>query len=548
MEGTAPGVNGFQQFQFVSLLLLIFLVGFGTLAHRLRIPYPIVLVIGGLLVSVVPGLPHISLNPDLVFVVMLPPLLFSAAYNTSWREFRRNFSTIFSLSFTLVAFTTVGIGLVAHWILPNMDWRLGLVLGAILSPTDAIAATAIGKRLHLPRRITDILEAESLVNDGSGLLALEFAVAIVVTGHAPTILEGLWRLLYLVVAGIVVGLVLGHVIYAFQKRIEDTPIEVTLSLITPYLAYSAGESIHASGILSVVACGLYLGRRTSLYLSTAARVEGFATWNTLTFVLNGIAFLLIGLQLPYIWQSSHHLGASNLLFSAAVVVSAVIGLRLAWVFARQFFARRFMSRIRRRPRPSASVRGLFIIGWTGMRGVVSLAAAISLPETTETGAPFPERSTIIYLTFCVIFVTLVLQGLTLPAIIRRLGLQRREGPEQEELAGRKRVIRAALRQLDELRDSDGGPAKERIYSELGQRYKARLRTLENREDSDGRDRSHDEDGVYDYNLYRSIGRQLRETERAAALKLRDENQIDDEVLRKIERELDLLDTRYPERS
>jgi monovalent cation/hydrogen antiporter len=539
-------VNSLQQFQFVSLLLLIFLVGFGTLAQRLRIPYPIVLVIGGLLVSVIPGLPHISLNPDLVFVVMLPPLLFSAAYHTSWREFRRNFSTIFSLSFTLVAFTTVGIGLIAHWALPNMDWRLGLVLGAILSPTDAIAATAIGKRLHLPRRITDILEAESLVNDGSGLLALEFTVAIVVSGRTPTIAEGLWRLLFLVIGGIAVGLVLGRLIYAFQRRIENSSIEVTLSLITPYLAYSAGESIHASGILSVVACGLFLGRRTSLYLSTAARMEGFATWNTLTFVLNGIAFLLIGLQLPYIRQSTARLGLGTMLFSAAVVVFAVIALRLAWVFARQFVARHLLSRFRRRPMPATSVRGVFIIGWTGMRGVVSLAAAISLPETTESGAPFPERSTIVFLTFCVIFVTLVLQGLTLPVIIRRLGLERREGPEQEELSGRKKVLRAALHRLEELRDSDRRQRKDAVYSDLAQRYRSRLGTLESPEGSHRRDGSEDEEDAYDYSLYRSVGRQLRAVERDTAVKLRNENQIDDDVLRKIERELDLLDIRYPE--
>ena len=540
-------MDSLQQFQFVSLLLLVFLVGFGVLAQRLRIPYPIVLVIGGLIVSLIPGLPRISLDPNLVFLVMLPPLLFSAAYNTSWREFRRNFSTIFSLSFTLVAFTTVGIGLITHWLIPNMDWRLGLVLGAILSPTDAIAATAIGKRLQLPRRITDILEAESLVNDGSGLLALEFTVAIVVSGHTPTIAEGIWRMLYLVVGGIAVGLVLGRVIYAFERRIENTSIEVTLSLITPYLAYSAGEAIHSSGILSVVACGLFLGRRTSLYLSTAARMEGFATWNTLTFVLNGMAFLLIGLQLPYIRQSTYRLGASTLIFSGTVVVAAVIGLRLAWVFARQFFARRLLSRIRRHPLPATSVRGVFIIGWTGMRGVVSLAAAISLPETTETGAPFPERATIIYLTFCVIFVTLVLQGLTLPVIIRRLGFNRADGPEQEELSGRKRVIRAALHHLEELRESDGGPRKQAVYADLAQRYRSRLRNLENRDGSGaGNDGPEDED-VYDYSLYRSVGRQLRTVERATALQLRDENQIDDDVLRKIERELDLLDTRYPER-
>lgn len=542
MKDWRSAVNGLHQIEYIFLLLLIFLIGFGALAQRLKIPYPIVLVIGGLLLSIVPGLPRISLDPDLVFLVMLPPLLFAAAYQTSWREFRRNISTIFSLAFALVAFTTVGIGLIAHWLLPTLDWRTGLVLGAILSPTDAIAATAIGKRLHLPKRITDILEAESLVNDGSGLLALEFTVGIVVSGRTPSISEGVLRLLYLVFGGIVAGLLVGRILYAFEKRIENTSIEVTLSLVTPFLAYFAGESIHSSGILSVVACGLFLGRHTSLYLSTGARMEAFATWNTLTFVLNGTAFLLIGLQLPYVQQSTQGIGPRALLFSGVVVVIAVIALRLAWVFTRQFVAMRLWFRLLRRDPPAIPPRGVFIVGWTGMRGVVSLAAAISLPETTASGAPFPQRNTIIFLTFCVIFATLVLQGLTLPYLIQRLGLGRKEGLEQEEIDGRRKVIHAALEHLGHLRDSDEREGKTSVYSELAQRYNARLRLYDNsEEDSDARQ---DE---YDYDLYRVVSRQLREVERREAIELRDKGEIDDEVLRKIERNLDLLDTRYPER-
>jgi CPA1 family monovalent cation:H+ antiporter len=535
-------VGGFHQIEYVFLLLLLFLIGFGTLAQRLKIPYPIVLVIGGLLVSVLPGLPKISLNPDLVFLVMLPPLLFSAAYNTSWREFRRNIGTIFSLAFMLVGFTTIGIGLVAHWLIPNLDWRTGLVLGAILSPTDAIAATAIGKRLHLPKRISDILEAESLVNDGSGLLALEFAVGIVVSGHTPTFAEGLGRLLYLVAGGICAGLVVGRVLYALEKRIDNASIEVTLSLVTPFLAYFAGEAIHSSGILSVVACGLFLGRHTSLYLSTGARVEAFATWNTLTFILNGIAFLLIGLQLPYVQNSIEGIGAKQLLGSAAIVVLAVIGLRLMWVFARQFGVRRLLIRVLHRKQPKIRSRALFIVGWTGMRGVVSLAAAISLPETVANGAPFPERNVIIYLTFCVIFTTLVLQGLTLPFLIRRLKLGGAGGVEEEEREGRRKILRAALDYLDHLRDSEKAGPNSPVYAEYAQRYRGRLHLLEAEESENASQKDED----YDYNLYRTLGRQLRDVERRTAVSLRDRGDIDDEVLRRIGRDLDLLDTRYRE--
>jgi monovalent cation/hydrogen antiporter len=210
-----------------------FVVGFGTIAQRLKTPYPIVLVIGGLLLSVIPGLPHVSLDPDLIFLVMLPPLLFSAAFNTSWRDFRYNLTSILLLAFGLVAFTTFGVGLTAHWLIPGFDWRLGMVLGAVISPTDAIAATAIAKRLKLPERIVDILEGESLVNDGSGLLALEFAVAMVVSGHVPSAAEAVWRLAYLTIAGIATGLVLGKIVYIFERWIDNAPIEISASIVVP---------------------------------------------------------------------------------------------------------------------------------------------------------------------------------------------------------------------------------------------------------------------------------------------------------------------------
>lgn len=535
----------FHQIESVFLLLLLFLIGFGTLAKRLKIPYPIVLVVAGLILSTIPGLPRVALYPNLVFLVMLPPLLFAAAYNTSWREFRRHISTIFSLAFGLVGVTTVAIGFVAHWLIPGMDWRTGLVLGAILSPTDAIAATAIGRRLHLPKRISDILEAESLVNDGSGLLALQFALAMVVSGHTPGFVEGAGELLYLVGGGITVGLAIGWVLFALEKRIEDSSIEVTVSLVTPFLAYFGGEAIHASGILSVVACGLFLGRHTSLYLSTGARIEAFATWNTLTFILNGIAFLLIGLQLPVIQQGIHGIGIGELLGSGAIVVTAVILLRLLWVFARQYLAQRLLRRIfRRKDQFEVRPRAVFVVGWTGMRGVVSLAAAISLPETVQSGAPFPQRNAIIYLTFCVIFVTLVVQGLTLPIIIRRLGLGGSDGIEEEEKEGRRKIVRAALEFLDRLREDDKAGLDSPVYNEYSQRYEARLRLI----DGPVEPNEAEHNGNYDYRLYRSLGRRLREVERATAVRLRDQGEIDDEVLRRIEHDLDLLDTRYRERS
>ncbi|MGI8960114.1 MAG: Na+/H+ antiporter [Bryobacteraceae bacterium] len=526
-----------QQFGSIFLLLLLFVVGLGTLAQRLKTPYPIVLVVGGLLLSLVPGLPRVSLDPQMIFVVMLPPLLFSAAFNTSWRDFRHNLISILPLAFGLVAFTTLGVGITAWWLLPGFDWRLGLVLGAVISPTDALAATSIAKRLGLPKRISDILEGESLVNDGSGLLALEFAVAIIVSGHTPSAAKAIWQLIYLVIGGIVAGLVLGKVVYIFEHWVDNPPIEITASIIAPYLAYLGAERIDASGVLSVVACGLYLGWRSSVYFSSTARLQAWATWNTLTFILNGLAFLLIGLQLRYVIAGIRQVSLETLVFSAAVVVLLVMVLRLAWVYSEAYLSSVVTRKLSNQATPLASSRGIFIVGWTGMRGVVSLAAAISLPQALESGKPFPARNMIVFLTFCVIFVTLVLQGLTLPALIRRLGLSRKTGKNPEEDKARQTIIRSALEQLDTMQ-AHGKPEFSSVYEHVAEHYRARLAA------AGGEDDEMEEFKPEVYELYRQITQKLREVERSTAVKLRNENEINDAVLRRLERELDLLDVRY----
>ena len=293
-----------QHFEPVLILLLILVVVLALLAKRFRTPYPIILVIGGLLLSLLPRMPHAELNPEVVFLVFLPPLLFSAAFQTSWRDFRYNLVSILMLAFGLVGFTVFCVAAVVPWILPKFNWHLGLVLGAVICTTDAIAATSIARRLSLPRRIRDVIEGESLVNDVSGLVALQFAVAIVVTGNVPSAGSQIGRLLYLIASGIAIGFAIGKIIYWVEKKIDDAPIEITISLITPYLAYLAAESVHSSGVLATVVCGLYLGHESSIYLSTRARLQAAAVWETLNFALNGIVFILIGLQLPYILSSS----------------------------------------------------------------------------------------------------------------------------------------------------------------------------------------------------------------------------------------------------
>ena len=302
--------TGIHSIELIVLLLMIFVVALASVSKRLQVPYPIILVIGGVLLSLFPHGPHVELDPDLVFLVILPPLLFSAAYVTPWQDFRYNLVSILMLAFGLVGFTVLGVAAASRWILPGFDWRMGLVLGAVVSTTDAVAATSIAQRLGLPKRIVSILEGESLVNDASGLLALEFATALLVTGRTPPAGEDVWRLLYLVVGSVTIGLVVGKLIYLLELKIDDAPIEITISLIAPYFAYLAAEGAHASGVLATVACGLYLGHKSSLYLSRDARLSGQAVWDTLTFILNGFVFILIGIQLPYVLSGirTHRLG------------------------------------------------------------------------------------------------------------------------------------------------------------------------------------------------------------------------------------------------
>src|ERR1700727_337109 len=292
--------SGIHGAQLILLLLLLFVAAFAALARRLQTPYPIVLVIAGLLLGFVPGIPRITLEPDLIFLVVLPPLLYAAAWETSWREFSNNLVSISMLAFGLVGFTVLGVAMAGPWLFAGFDWRIGFVLGAAVATTDAIAATSIAKRIGLPKRIVDLLEGESLLNDATGLLALEFAVAMVVHGQDPTVGAASLRLLYLTFAGIASGLILARIVEWFEHRIDDGPIEIAVSILVPYAAYLTAEAIHASGVLAVVAAGLYLGRKSSQFFSPSVRLQAQAVWNSLTFILNGFVFVRTDVQLPFV--------------------------------------------------------------------------------------------------------------------------------------------------------------------------------------------------------------------------------------------------------
>lgn len=531
--------TGISHSEAILLVLLLLVAALAFLAKRLSIPYPIVLVIGGLCLSLVPAAPRISLDPNVVFLIILPPLLFSAAFHTSWREFRNNLVSIVLLAFGLVGFTIFGVAAVTRLLLPGFDWKLGLVLGAVVATTDPISATATARRLGIPRKITDLLEAESLVNDGSGLVALKFTAALVVTGVTPSFVVGLGELLYLICAGVAIGLTIGFVVHVTQRRISDAPIEITISLITPYVAYLAAESAGCSGVMATLACGLYLGRRSSGFFSLHARIESTAVWNTIDFILNGVVFLVLGLQLPYILSDIEALSLNALVVDGALFSLLVILLRLVWVYPGAWLSKQIRRNLRMRRVDIFSRGEIFIVGWSGMRGVLALAAAISLPEMLVNGARFPQRNLIIFLTFCVIFATLVLQGLSLPPLIRRLGLSGFSSGASEEALARREMITSALAWLNR-RDSESqsiAPPDAREQSE--RYYQRRLAVLDEHLGGDGQ--------VPPTRVGQdSLAKQLRAIERATALKLRDENKIHDEVLRKVERELDLLDARFGE--
>jgi monovalent cation/hydrogen antiporter len=528
--------TGIHAVELILLLLLLFVVAFAALAQKLKTPYPIVLVIAGLLLGFVPHTPKITLDPELIFLVILPPLLYSAAWLTSWPDFCHNLVSVASLAIGLVAFTVLGVAAVASWLFPGFDWRIGFVLGAVVAATDAIAATSIARRVGLPKRIVHVLEGESLVNDATGLLALEFAIAIVVYGRTPTISSAVLRLAYLIVAGIAVGLTLGRIVEWFEQRINDAPIEIAVTIFVPYTAYLAAEAIRGSGVLAVVAAGLYLGHKSSRFFSPPVRLQATAVWESLVFVLNGVVFVVIGLQLPYVLRQTEDIPITNLLLYGGLFSALIILLRLLWTFpsARVSYFIRIHLLHQKEEQPRA--RELFVVGWTGMRGVVALAAAISLPEVVASGSSFPHRDLIVFLTFCVILVTLVLQGLTLPPLIRALGFADASGQHSQGAEARRAVLEAALQYL-EGRSRTDLPVFAGLYDDLKQHYKHRLAALgDSPGDRDGPEHEY-------YARYLDLSRELLHKERQTIWLLRDQRRIDDGVLREMEHELDLSETR-----
>lgn len=521
---------------FVGLLMTVAILG--LVARRLTIPYPVLFVVGGAVLGFVPELPQIQLKPELVFLFFLPPLLFPAALFTSLRDFRANLRPISLLAVGLVLFTTVTVAYCAHYFM-GLPLTAGFVLGAIVSPPDAIAATAIAERLRVPRRIVTILEGESLVNDATALVAYQFAVAAVVTGSF-SLAHASVRFVFVSVGGVVVGLATGWLARQFHCRVDDPPIEITVSLLTPFVAYLLAEAWGASGVLAVVAAGLYLGWFMPELLNFRTRLQGGPVWEMVEFLLNGAVFVLIGLQLPQMLRglAAAAIPVRHLVQDALLISLAVIVIRMVWVFPATYVPRLISKRVRARD-PYPKWQHVTVVAWTGMRGVVSLAAALALPTAKQNGSPFPGRDLILFLTFVVIFATLVVQGLSLPFLIRQLKIQDDRSIEKEEHEARLAANREALARLNEIGQRGGAltDAWERLRTEYEDHIR-QLETADPRRAGPSLRRFSDE--------FEQLSREALRQERETILRLRNEEVINDEVLRRVQRDIDLAEARLAE--
>jgi CPA1 family monovalent cation:H+ antiporter len=523
----------------IALVLVAAVAAVSGVARRVGVPSPFALVIVGLAVGYIPGTPQIELDPEVVLVLILPPLLYAAALSTAFADFRDNLRPIGLLSVGLVLVTTGVVGVVAHLVVPDLGLPAALALGAIVAPPDAIAATAIARKMALPRRILTILEGESLLNDATALVSYRIAVGATLAGSTSWG-HALGDFVIAAVGGAAFGLLLGWAIAMLRRRLDDPLLENALSLLTPFAAYLPAEAAHASGVLSVVVVGLYIGRRSPVLLSSTTRLQGQALWSMVTFLLEGLVFALIGLQLPAIVRGLSGRSVAAIALAAVTVTVAVIVTRFLWVFPATYLPRKLSRRIREKD-PAPPWQAPAVISWAGMRGVVSLAAAFALP------ARMPGRDLILFVTFCVILATLLLQGLTLPWVVRRLGLDdagRADQTEREVATADHHVARVALAELQRIADQERVP--DAVVQELQGHLEERVRHAHavlggcpGEDEYDDGARFDGDDVLRDAESTARVRQRLLDSERQELLRLYAARDIDDEVLRRMQQQLDV---------
>jgi monovalent cation/hydrogen antiporter len=526
-----------DEIQILIAALFVSAAVLNALANWLTVPYPITLVLGGLAIGLIPGLPDVELDPDLVLLVFLPPLLYASAFFYDLRSLRTDARVIALNSIGLTLATAAVVGVVAHHLM-DLPWAVSFALGAIVSPTDPAAATAVMRRVGAPRRMVNVLEGESLINDAAALVTYKVAVAAAI-GEGVSASHSVLEFVGGAAGGIAIGFVVGWTIAEIRKRVNDVNTELTISLFSAYGAFVPADALGLSGVLAVVTCGLVLGFRAPEIASPESRMQGFALWSILTFLLNATLFILIGLQLPTIVDGLSGTPASQVIGYAAAICGAVIAIRFVWMNLITVVIRTLDRRPSQRARRS-TWRFRVIGAWSGMRGSVSLAAALALPLTTDAGEPLPGRELIQFITFSLILVTVVGEGLTLPWLIRRLGVVEDAADEEhEELKARLVIARAALERVEELEGAEWtrDETLERVralYQFRQRRFKARAGKLEDV----------DSDGIEERSLaFQRLMHEIYAAQRAELVRLRNERRISADVMRRVERELDLEESR-----
>jgi monovalent cation/hydrogen antiporter len=516
----------------ILLLLLIAIAAVGVVAKRSHIPPAILMVLTGVTLALVPGLPPVRLAPELVLLLVLPPLIYSSAVAMSWREFQFNLRPISLLAIGCVAFTTVAVAAVTHWLL-GLSWAVGFVLGAIVSPPDAVAPLSVARRMHLPKRILVILEGEGLANDATALILYRFAIVAVGAGTF-SLGSAAGEFALIIVGELLWGIAAGWLMLRLRRWVADAQIEIVLSMLTPYVAYWPPEHLGGSGVLATIVSGLYVSWNGPNIISASTRIQGIFFWDVLVYLIEGIVFLMTGLQARTLTGGLGDYSLSVVAGSAVVVCSVVILARFAWIFPATYLPRWLFRGIARSD-PAPPWQWPFVLGFTGVRGVVSLAAALAIPLVTNGDQPFPDRDLILFLTFSVILVTLVGQGLMLPAVIRTLGLvnageRELQADRTEELLARASAIEAAIERLDELALERGLPAD--IVGSFRAEHRERLGHFERAPERGQRQQElavlRDEIELL---LITAERKRVNELYRGGALK--------DEARRRLERELDL---------
>jgi monovalent cation/hydrogen antiporter len=529
----------------IIIFILAVLISLSAFTDRLKIPNPVLLVLAGLVIGIIPGLPELAFDPEIIFLLFLPPLLYDAAFRTSWHDFKTNIKPISALGISLVFFTTTIVAVAAYYFIPDFTWPLAFLLGAIISPPDAVAATGIIKGLRLNKRVITILEGESLINDASALIAYRYALAASITGSFVLWKAGL-QFLWVAGGGIGVGLLIGYILVFIHKKINNHPtVETSLTLLSPFLVYVAAEQVHTSGILATVSAGLLMAWRSPEIFAYQTRMRTKSVWDTLVFLMNGFIFILMGLQLPVILKQLTNYKLTTLIAYGLIISLVTILVRILWVFAGAYLAKSFSAKKKGADEGNEADdtwKNVSIVAWTGTRGVISMATALALPVTLYNGEGFPQRHLIIFVAFVVIFVTLVVQGFSLPPLIRLLGVKPAPVDDKEEKELQLYVVNSTLHFIEHglYPKPDERTMKElfRKYEQLAEKLTGEISIHERNERNDKQAM------VRKVTAMEKAQLEIARFQRDLLLQVHKDGRFNDVAIKQVERDLDIDELKF----